>query len=81
MMIARDQRVEVEGAVGAQGAQGLIGEREGKTGGDIGLCGDRQERREGAEKNLGLEAGVSSTETDGWLGKWKWDPGRWDPGK
>lgn len=60
----------------------MIGEGEGETGRDIGVGGDGQERGEGAEKNLGLEAGVSECETDGWLGKRKWDPGRrWDPRK
>lgn len=74
-MISRDQRVEVEGAVGAQGGQGLIGEGEGETRGNIGLGGNGQEGGEGAEKNLGLEAGVSKSETDGWLGKQNGTPG------
>ena len=59
----------------------MIGEGEGKARRETGLGGDRQERGEGAEKNLGLEVGVSESETDGWLGKQKWDPGRWDPRK
>lgn len=69
MLVSRDQRVEVEGTVGTQGSQGLIGEGERKPGGNIGLGGDGQKGREGAEKNLGLEVGVSKCETDGRLGK------------
>jgi hypothetical protein len=69
VLVSRDQRVEVEGAVGVEGTQGLIGEGKGKSRGNIGLGGDGQEGREGTEKNLGLETGVSKSETDGRFGK------------
>ena len=81
MLVPRDQRIEVERVVGVKGTQGLIGEGKGKRRGNIGLGGDGQEGRESTEKNLGLEAGVSKSETDGRLGKRRWDPERWDPRK
>jgi hypothetical protein len=82
MLVTRDERAKVEGAVGAQRAQGLIGEGKGKRRGDIWLCGDGKEGWEGAEKDLGWETGVSTSETDGWHGERRWDPGRgWDPRK
>ena len=66
MLVSRDKRVEVERAVGVQGAQGMIGEGKRKSSGNIGLRGDGQKRREGAEKDLGFKVGVSKSETDGW---------------
>ena len=65
MLVPRDEGVEIERAVGVQIAQRLIGEGKRKSRGNIGLRGDRQEGREGTEKNLGLEVGVSKSETDG----------------
>jgi len=76
VLVSGDQRVEVEGTVGAQGTQGLVGEGKRKSRRNIGLGRDGQKRGEGTEKDLDLEAGVSKSETDGWLGKRRWDPRR-----
>ena len=66
MLVSRDQRVEVEGTVGAQGAQGLVGEGKRESRRDIGLGGDGQKGREGTEKNLDLERALANLKlTDG----------------
>ena len=52
MLISRDQRVEVERAVGVERTQGLIGEGKRKSRGNIRLCGDGEKGGEGTEKNL-----------------------------
>lgn len=65
MLVPIDQRVEVEGTVGIQRAQRLIGKGERKSRGNIRLCGDRQKGREGTEKNLNWKWALANLKLTG----------------